>query len=247
VRTFRTLILASLALGLTSSFACKPKPPEGTTPPDDATADADTGKKGRKGKKGKKGDDGGGDDGGAAESEDPTQKVCPAENGDVPTTVFLESTLVKLPKGVEAMVEQTPFFATMNPSQVESVSCVEGLPGAMISFGAMGYFEDDQKKDIKQSAAETIKSIYGDTLDVKMSEESSGGGGDRRSFQAVMDIPPDPQNGKPDPARGLIALKSAYGRMYWMIWETHPNAWNALKESFKKAAGDDWLFLEVDM
>jgi hypothetical protein len=235
------LSLACLALGLSSSFACKPKPPEGTTPPEDATAAAadDGGKKGKKGKKGNKGDAG---DKGGGEEEDPVKKVCPAENGDVSTPVFAESALVKLPKGVAAMVEQNPFFATMNPPQVESVSCVKDVPGAMITFGAMGYFEDDKKKDIKLTADEAINTIYGG-LAVTKSEETSGGGGDRRSYTVVIDVPPDPQNGKPDPAKALVTLKSAYGRMYWMIWETHPNAWNALKNTFKFSS-DDLLFLD---
>ena len=230
---FRPLVVASLAIGLSSSFACKPDPPDGTNPPDDgdaAAADTD----GKKGKKGKKGKDKGGDKDAAAQ-EDPTKKKCPAENGEA-SPVFADSVLLYLPKGVEAMVEQNPFYATMNPSQAESVTCIKDVPGAMITFGAMGYFEHDKKKGPEDTAKETVLSIYGEELKVEIKDGKSGGGGDMITYSAVLDIPPDPQNGKPDPAKALLTLKSGYGRMYWQVWECHPAAWNALEASFRRGA-----------
>jgi hypothetical protein len=165
-------------------------------------------------------------------AEDPLDKRCPAETAKVPFPVFSSTALVRLPKGVEGMVEQNPFYASMNPSQVESVSCIEGIPGAMIVHGSMGYFEDDAGRTMDDVAQETLQQLYAQ-LPVTMRESRRDGSADHRTFSAVLDIPPDPQNNHPDPARALITLKSGYGRMYWMVFEAHPNAWNALEATLQ--------------
>jgi hypothetical protein len=50
----------------------------------------------------------------------------------------------------------------------------------------------------------------------------------------VLEVPAD--DGNPEPARALFQMASANGMMYAIVFETHPNAWNALKETFYSSA-----------
>lgn len=229
----RTAITSALVLSLALVTGCD-KPVEGTTPPDDdsgQTASADEGKKGKKGKKGKdEGDagEGGGDEG---EEKDPTQTVCPAEVADYPAPYFSDTVLIRLPKNVteDSFVEFTPIFARLS-SPIESVSCVEGLPGAMISYMAMTYYEDDTAKDVMTLRDETLEVMgyKGYTASEEALDEKA------RKYKAVLDVPGDDQ--KPEPARALFQMVAAHGIMYAVVYETHPNAWNALKNTFEESA-----------
>ena len=232
----RTAITSALVLSLALVTGCD-KPVEGTTPPPDGsdeTASTDDGgdKKGKKGKKGKKDDaaEGGGEEGGGEEA-DPTQTVCPAEVADYPAPYFSDTVLIRLPKNVseDSFVEFTPTFARLS-SPIESVSCVEGLPGAMISYMAMTYYEDDTAKDMMTLRNETLE-VMGykayTASDEAVDEKA-------RKYYAVLDVPGDDQ--KPEPARALFQMVAAHGIMYAVVYETHPNAWNALKETFKESA-----------
>ena len=232
----RNVITSALVLSLALGVSACDKPVEGTTnPPDggDATADAgDAGDKGKKDKKDKKdkGDKGDKGEEGGGEEKDPTQTVCPAETADYPAPYFADTVLIRLPKGVteDNFYEDGPTFARLG-SSVESVSCVEGLPGAMISWMGMTYFEDDTSKDVKTIRDETLEqmgftgfTVVEEKIDDKM-----------RYSQATIDVPP---GAKPEPARALVQARAANGMMYVVVFETHPNAWNALKETFKASA-----------
>ncbi|MGB1701000.1 MAG: hypothetical protein ACPHRO_13660, partial [Nannocystaceae bacterium] len=189
-----------------------------------------------------KSDDGGdeakSDGGDAAKSDDPyaiaVRTECPADvNQDMPTSVFNDAVLIRLPKGVEAFVEQNPFFATINPSKPESTSCVEGVPGATILNGAMGYFQDDPEMDMEQYLKDTVEG-YGYPLDTtKIEMGPAKGKGSKRSITADLDVPAG--NGAPA-ARAHVMIKGGHGRMHWLIYECEAPAWNALKATFKESA-----------
>jgi hypothetical protein len=222
------IITSFLALSLTLTAGCD-KPPEGSSnPPEDgATADADKGKT----KKTKKGDDktDGTKDGGGDEN-DPTKKVCPAETADYPAPYFADTVLIRLPKNVteENFVEFTPTFARIS-APIESVGCVEGFPG-MISYMAMTFFEDDTSKDLGTLRDETLE-VMG-YVGAKLSDEKRD---DKlRFYQAVLDVEGTAE--KPEPGRALLQMNSANGLMYVIVFESHPDAWNALKETFYASA-----------
>lgn len=230
----RSTIITSFALSLLLFTGCDKSKPDGTNPPDDGSETADNkGKKDKKNKKGKKdkgGDDTGGD-GGADDANDPTKKVCPAETADYPAPYFADTVLIRLPKNVteENFVEFTPTFARIS-APIESVGCVENYPGAMISYMAMTFYEDDTSKDIKTLRDETLE-VMGYTgaaiSEEKLDEKT-------RFYQAVLDVPGNEQ--KPDPARALYQMQAANGMMYAIVFEGHPDAWNALKETFYASA-----------
>lgn len=246
IRT-RTLISSSLVLALSVALGagCKPEPPGGTTPPDSGNAAGDGGGSGgdggaATGNGGGDGGDGGGNGGAAGGdgggSGDLLAKAiateCPAEvDEEAPTSVFNDAVLIRLPKGVETFVEETPFFAYANPKNAPSVTCVEGVPEATITDGRMGYFEDDKKKPAKESAREVMEQLG--YKEAKILEESGGGSGDRRNYTMILDAPEE--EGVP-PATAMLHLKSAHGRMHYILWAAHPDAWNALKATFKKSA-----------
>jgi hypothetical protein len=224
----RSAIITSFVLSLALMSGCD-KPPEGSsTPPEDGST-ADTGKGGKdKKKKGDEGDTGGG---GGPEEEDPTKKVCPAETADYPSPYFADSVLLRLPKNVteENFVEFTPTFARIS-APIESVSCIEGMPGGMISYMAMTYFEDDPAKDLATLRDETLEVMgyVGATLSNEKRDDKL------RFYQAVLDAPGT--EAKPDPGRALLQMSAAHGMMYVIVYESHPDAWNALKETFYASA-----------
>jgi hypothetical protein len=229
----RSAIITSLVLSLALTSGCD-KPPDGTTtPPEDGqTADDGGGKKPKKGK-GDKGDEGGegGGEGGGSNEEDPTKKVCPAETADYPSPYFADSVLIRLPKNVseDSFVEFTPTFARIS-APVESVSCIEGMPGGMISYMAMTYFQDDTAKDLAVLRDETIEVMgyVGATLSNEKRDDKL------RFYQAVLDAPGTAE--KPEPGRALFQMTAAHGMMYVIVFESHPDAWNALKETFYASA-----------
>lgn len=225
----RSAIITSFVLSLALMSSGCDKPPEGSsTPPEDGSV-ADSGKGGKdKKKKGDEGDTGGG---GGAEEEDPTKKVCPAETADYPSPYFADSVLIRLPKNVteDNFVEFTPTFARIS-APIESVSCIEGMPGGMISYMAMTYFEDDPSKDLAALRDETLEVMgyVGATVSNEKRDDKL------RFYQAVLDAPGTAE--KPDPGRALMQMSAAHGIMYVIVYESHPDAWNALKETFYASA-----------
>ena len=230
----RSSIITSLILSIALITGCDSSP-EGTTPPDDGGATSDADGKTKKGKKSKTNDEGGGDSGGDGDSdagEDPIKKVCPAETADYPAPYFMDTVLIRLPKGVseDSFIEDNPSFARLT-GKIDSVSCVEGVPGATISFMALFFYQDDKAKTVTQLRDESLESLG--YKGVSFSEEKTDD--KARFYQGVIDVPADDQN--PEPARALVQLSSANGNMYVLVMETHPNAWNALKETFRASAG----------
>ena len=228
---------SSLIFGLTLALGCKPATPEGTNPPgEDADATASSDGDSAEGSDAASNDDGDKkykkDDAGP---EDPIaiaiRTECPAEVGDSPVSVFNDNVLIRLPKGVEAFVEQNPMFATINPSKPESVSCVDGVAGAQITFGGMGYFSDDPEMTMNDFLKDTMASIgYPEGAKVNVESEKSKNG--KRSIVASIEFTIEGEGEK----RAYVTLKSAHDRMHWLAYECDVGTWNALKATFKSSA-----------
>ncbi|MDC0719819.1 hypothetical protein [Nannocystis bainbridge] len=220
----RTLAVPVLVLGLAVA-GCGKKTPDGTTPP---------GETGAGGASAGGGDSGGGDAGGGESAgeaggdagggdSDVSQKVCDAEVGDTPKAVFADNVILRLPKGME-LVEENPFFARI--STKDTVSTCDGV----ISFGALGYFQADATKTVKQVRDETIQAARGvPPNEVTWTEETEKG----RDYSGSYSIPEDAK-GNP-PIKGWFVLKEKAGFTFWYALETHPNAWNALAKTFQES------------
>ena len=230
----RFAVIATLSLSLSLVVACKDNNGPDTTNPGDPTAATNT-----TGDPATESTDAPAptEEAGPGDENDPTKKVCPAETADYPAPYFGDTVLLRLPKNVteDNFVEFTPTFARLS-TEVESVGCVPDTPGAMISYMAMTFYEDDTAKDLATLRDETLE-VMGYKGATFTDEKSDAAG---RVYQAVLDVPPD--DAKPEPARALFKMAAANGIMYAIVMETHPNAWNALKETFA-ATADGMRFL----
>ena len=54
-----------------------------------------------------------------------------------------------------------------------------------------------------------------------------------RDYSASYSLPEGPK-GEP-PIKGWFVLKEKAGNTFWVAYETHPNAWNAVKKSFQES------------
>jgi hypothetical protein len=229
VKLLRTLAVPFLVLGL--AVSCGKKTPEGTTPPGetgsgDTTAGAgDTAAGDSAGDAGATGDTPVGDSGGEKPPEGPdASKVCDAEVSETPKALFADNVLIRLPKGVE-LVEQTPFFARITSNNTMS-TC-----DAIVSFAAVGYFQTDPAKNVTTVRDETLQAARGAKPgDATFADETTK----NRDYSASYELPEGPK-GEP-PIKGWIAFKEKGGTTFWVAYETHPNAWNALKKSFQESA-----------
>ena len=229
MKLLRTLAVPFLVLGLAAG--CGKKTPEGTTPPGETGA-TDAGGSGGSGAGGS-GDGGAGEagdggttkpDGGGeppAEGPDP-KKVCDAEVSDTPKALFGDNALIRLPKGVE-LVEQTPFYARIVSSNTMS-TC-----DAIVSYAAIGYFQADPSKTPTMLREETLRTRGIQPSEVTWSEETTK----NRDYSAAYNIL-EGKKGEPAIA-GWISFKEKAGFTWWVAYETHPNAWNALKKSFQES------------
>jgi hypothetical protein len=218
----RSSIFSSLLLSLVLVAGCKKDPPQ-TDPPGEGGEQTAGTKPGKKPKDDKKNPDDGGSN--PADENDPTKKVCPAETADFPEPYFEQTVLLRLPKGVTSdnFIEAQPGFASLS-GDVESVSCVTDVPGAVISHMALAAFPDDPAKDMNTWRDEVVEA-FGYTGSA-ISEEKIDT--KKRHYTGVLDLP----GGEGEPARALLTMVVANGHMYALVMETHPNAWNALKETF---------------
>lgn len=235
----RSTLISSLMLAVLCTSACNTKKPKGTKHPDDpsaAAADnaADSGQEGKEPTA---------DQGEAAEAgetpakspaEDPAKKVCDAKVSDKPTALFAETMLIRLPYGLaeEALIEQSPFLLLARP--FESVGCIEGLPGADINVTAMGYFQDNKKRAVKDIALELL-TAQGYTGTPKVADESVKD----RNIEFSAEYAADDKH--PNPSKVWVAMKTKFGRNYYVLFDVHPNAWNAVRKTLKEST--DRMFL----
>ncbi|MCB9705602.1 MAG: hypothetical protein H6711_27300 [Myxococcales bacterium] len=207
------------------AVGCGDKKPEGTTPPGESGGSEAGGSGGGGGgggggdESGGGGDEGGGDAGGGGGE---VAQECPAEVSETPTALFADKLVMRLPKHVE-LVERNPFLFTANN--------VESTCEAIVTRMAVGYFEYDPNKPVKEVRDGVMGQLgyqAGDVLG--WSEESEKG----PNYTGIFEVGEGPK-GEP-PVKGLVALKEAEGIHYWAIYEAHPNAWPAIKATYAESA-----------
>jgi hypothetical protein len=160
---------------------------------------------------------------------DPLTTVCPAEIGE--PVSLLQGSQIRLPKGVtaDAIIEVPPDSVRLT-IPVESVSCIHDMPGGIIFYFAMTAVPDDPSKSMTAVRDELLK-LYGydaprfsnERIDEVM-----------RSYEVIIDHPPTRPNG--EPARAFLRMTANAGRIYAVVYEVHPNAWNALQASLRASA-----------
>jgi hypothetical protein len=158
---------------------------------------------------------------------------CPAEVGLVPDEPFGGKLAIRLPVGVDRLVEQTPFFATIDPLPARSVVCVDGTEPASIEFGAVGFFSDDPRRPMEELADETLDGLYRGSY-LRVLERNAWGSGDQRGYLAVVDMPFDADRDRS--SRALLTLESAHGNVVWLVWETSVEDWVALEPTLRLSA-----------
>jgi hypothetical protein len=171
------------------------------------------------------------------ESEpDLTTTVCPAELG-APLTL-LKVMQIRLPEGMtaESVIEVTPDFARLG-HPVESVSCIDSMPGALISFLAVTNFSTYDPSKSMPAVRDEVLAAFGyraPSFSAEVNDELEG------SYEVVIDQPADPDAhaGQLDaePARAYLRLKVHDDQIYAVIYECHPDAWNALEASLRASA-----------
>ncbi len=224
MKLLRTLAVPTLVLGLVA-FGCGKKTPDGTTPPGETGSNRGGGGGGGGSDDVTANDEGGGgeDGGGGGEDGPDPNKVCDAEVGETPTALFGDNVLIRLPKGVE-LVEQNEFFARITSSTTQS-TC-----DAIVSFAAVGYFQTDPAKSVTTVRDETLNARGLPASDATWGDETTK----NRDYSASYQLP-EGAKGEP-PIKGWIAFKEKEGTTFWVAYETHPNAWNAVGKSFQESA-----------
>lgn len=236
----RSTLISSLMLAVLCTSGCNTKKPKGTQHPDDPSAAAKDQAAAQGGKSGdasatEPGAATPGDAAAPAEpAEDPSKKVCDAKVSDKPTALFMETMLIRLPFGLaeEALIEQTPFLLLARP--FTSVGCIEGMPGADINVTAMGYFQDNEKRPVKDIALELL-TAQGYTGTPKIADEVAKG----RNIEFSAEFAADEKH--PNPSKVWVAMKTKFGRNYYVLFDVHPNAWNAVRKTLKEST--DRMFL----
>lgn len=233
----RSTLISSLMLAVLCTSACDSKKPKGTKHPDDPSAAA--AEQGASDSAGAQAPAGEGEAAAPAEqaqapAEDPAKKVCDAKVSDSPTQLFAGSMLIRLPYGLveEALIEQSPFLLLARP--FETVGCVEGLPGADVNVTAMGYFQDNEKRTPKDIAMELL-TAQGYTGTPKIEDEVAKD----RNIEFSAEFPADDKH--PNPSKVWVALKTKFGRNYYVMYDVHPNAWNAVHKTFKQSTDRMYL------
>lgn len=221
----RTSLASSFCLALTLSLTgCDKDTPEGTNPPEDG--DAVASKDGGKRKRGRKGGKGG--DGGGHEANFDAEKECPGAVSETPSAIFPHpesgepTGFVRVPKGMDKddLVEQNPFFyMTMNKDGFQS-TCE-----AMVAFMAAGILDDDKAKDMKTYATDFLAAQMGYEV-AGVEDETTDG----RKFTGTVDA-----KSKMGPGKLWVSFEEKYGsgKVFFVILEAHPNAFAAIKPTFK--------------
>lgn len=160
----------------------------------------------------------------AVQAEPAAGRICDEELGD-PVALFADNALIRLPKGVE-MVEETPFFARASAKAITS-TC-----GGVIDYVGIGYFQTDEKKSVTAARDETIR-MRGLGAP-RWSEETTNG----RNYTGAFEVDAAPDNKQP--VKGWFVMKEKRGLAFFAIFETHPDHWNALAQSFR-ASGKRFL------
>ena len=158
-------------------------------------------------------------------------KTCPPVTADYPVALFNDTVLLRLPQGVseDNFVEVSPNLARLT-AEVESVSCTEGLPGGMILAMMLTAQKDTPDKELVALRDATLESMGLSSYSISEEQVDTTA----RLYQAVLDgVRDDPQE---TPTRLFFQMKAAYGTIYTIFYETHPEAWSTLHKTFRASA-----------
>jgi hypothetical protein len=148
------------------------------------------------------------------------------------------------PVGVEEFIESSPVFARMVPEPAGYQACPPEAKSLEITFGAAGSVADDPEASLAEIARTVLRSIdYPEN--VQAAGVVTAGAGEFRSYRSRVDIPAAPEAGFPHPARAWLVLRSGYGRVVWLLWETRLEAWSELQGSFE-SSGESLRCLNPD-
>jgi hypothetical protein len=161
---------------------------------------------------------------------DPTTTICPAEIGE--PVSLLNGTQIRLPEGVtpEALEEINPDFVQL-PKGVESVSCIDEVPGGVIQYFAMTSLPDDPNKSMPMFLDEFLARYGYGTLPRSAEVDDENG----RRYEVVIDLTGEPGRSEPY-GRVYLRLVANGGRVYALMYEAHPSAWSALEASMRASA-----------
>jgi hypothetical protein len=148
-------------------------------------------------------------------------KECEATLADVPTALFDDSVLVRLPVGVE-LTEVSPKLAHTTAKATAS-AC-----GAVVRYAAVGLLATPPGRaaaEIRDSVLAEVREAGAGTL--TWSEEMPPGG---RYYHGAYT---GTIGGAP--VKGWFALKERPGSAAWALFEAHPDAFPTLQPTFMQA------------
>lgn len=215
--------MIAVCLGLGFGSGCKPKKPDGTSPPGEED-EGDGGGKRRRGGRKRGGDDGdGGDGGGGGKAADPdaASPDCPAEVSDTPTSLFQSTLFIRTPKNVE-IVEQSPFFAS---TMADFVSACD----AMIDRMAIIVLEDVDKTEDLLAKTKTVFEKNGFTGGKFSKPEIQND----TEVRVVANFPPAD---KAKAAKVYSVIQRKYGKLFLIWYQTEPSQWPGLVATFRESA-----------
>jgi hypothetical protein len=156
--------------------------------------------------------------------DDPTNVECPPTLGDERVGYFAGVSLY-LPVGLDEQnfVEyKSGFVRNVNP--VESVTCSEDLPGAIITYAAMVVLAADPSATTHSMRDELLKSFGYADMDFCSPVTDTP-----HVLEEVFSVPGTAD--KPEPATALFRLVVEKDVAVALVYEVHPNAWIVLHET----------------
>lgn len=150
-------------------------------------------------------------------------RVCPAELAAQRTMLFGGQMAIVLPKGVE-LVEATPSFARSKSRH--QVSTCE----ALVTFVGVGYFASDPSKPIDVVRDELVTKARAFSNPVTWTDERR----EANEYRGVYEVPESATGDWPVQGRALVRRHKDI--TVWVLFEAHPNAWNAIKLSLRAAS-----------
>ncbi len=163
-------------------------------------------------------------DGGSAPADN-TPTPCVTAMNDTSTSLFTGRMVIKLPKGLE-LVEQNSFLAVASAPQ-STTSC-----GGVIKYAAAGFFQypgSTETTAVRDHLLE-LRGISPGTI--TWSEEGARG----RSYTAVYTAAADAKTGAPE-TKGWLVMRDAPNDkyLYFAMFEADPAAFDGLKPAFQES------------
>jgi hypothetical protein len=238
VRNLAAPAACTLALLLSTTTACGPKPPPGTNPPGESGGASGGGDGGGDGGGSGSSDggasDGGGDDGGGGDSG-PKPEKCDAKTADSPTLLFGMSMLIRAPFGVTFQDDDGNPTFTQAVSSAGFVSTCDATVKRVLVF----VFQNDKKKGLDKTVDEFIETleqqgyqngskgepVVNTKTDFHIPVEYSASGGNQASklYIAAARRAGDSPAGKVD-------------NTFIMVYEASPEEFKLLEPTFKASA-----------